>query len=312
MNVIKIKNICKKYKNGTVANKDICLEIERGRVVGLIGPNGAGKTTLVRQIVGLSKPTSGTIEIFDKANNRITANNQFISYFNQKIVLLEALTAYEVIYFTGIYRGLSKSDAKDQCAFLIDYFSLDSIINKKLIHLSGGQSKIIMLAAAFIGKYEIIVFDEPTNDLDPENRLKLWNLIKTYKEKYETTFIVSSHNLEELEGVVDDVAIIMDSKLIDFDNLLMLKKKYSDNLYFCIKGGDEILSNIDEYMKVKSDFNLIKSGDGELVYKFNQNHESTDSIHKLTDICVYHDLEFNVYKSKLSDIYFTLGGIQYE
>lgn len=235
--MLEIKNLCKTYRrNQTKANIDINATIQEGDLVGLIGPNGSGKTTLVRQIVGLSKPTSGSIwldgKLISDKGNKPSAD---IAFFNQKYMLLESHTAFEVVYFTGVYRGLSKAESQKQADYLIKYFDLEGSKDKTLWYMSGGQIKLVMLAAAFVGRSRYIILDEPTNDLDPENRERLWELIQVFNREHHTTFIIVSHNLAELESVVRTVLILKEGRVFDSGGIQEIKSKYSQHYKLVIR-----------------------------------------------------------------------------
>ena len=300
--MINVLNITKIYKDGTLANNSINLHVPKSDIVGLIGPNGAGKTTLIRQIVGLLKPTSGEIFIDGQLQNRgRKETSKHIAFFNQKTAMLEAHTAFEVIYYTGVYRGLGKADAQNQANELIEYFGLSSDIKKRLNCLSGGQTKLVMLAATFIGNYPLVILDEPTNDLDPLNRNRLWTLVNRFNHEYNSTFIIASHNLSELETVARTIAIIKDGKIVDYDDIQSLKKKYSN--------GYQIA--------VQCEFNEIESLVGKITYPYSieNNNEifitaNEENLSEIAQNILLIIREFNaemkIYHTTLSNIYQTV------
>jgi ABC-2 type transport system ATP-binding protein len=147
----------------------------------------------MRMIAGLSRPTSGEIMIGQlKPNSTREQTTRLISFFNQRDMLLQSQTVFEVVSFTGIYRGLTSRESRAQTAILLEHFGLTNLSKQLLDHVSGGEAKLTMLAAAFVGRSPIIILDEPTNDLDPMNRWQLWNLVQEYHEKYNTTFLIVS------------------------------------------------------------------------------------------------------------------------
>jgi ABC-2 type transport system ATP-binding protein len=302
--MIIIDGLRKEYKDGTVANKDISLTIDTSDIVGLIGANGAGKTTLVRQIVGLAKPTCGTITIDClAANARREDIAHLVSFFNQKTILLEALTAFEVVAFTGVYRGMKKRDAYQKANDLLEYFGMEGCLKNRLSHMSGGQVKLVMIAAAFIGAMPIIVLDEPTNDLDPINRHKLWKLVRQYNQDYKTTFIVVSHNLAELETIARTIVVMKNGTVVEQGLLLELKEKYSGGYRVIIKcdyGQVETISSAIPYK-------YTICNDSEIVIQVAEN-DLPSIIAECMQIVAMYGAEMHISHESLSEVYEIIQG----
>ncbi|MDR2045227.1 MAG: ABC transporter ATP-binding protein [Clostridium sp.] len=236
MEMIKLDQIRKIYRNGTVANDNITLKVTEGDILGVVGANGAGKTTLMRVISGLSRQTSGDVTVGNlRPNSRREHTARLISFFSQKTASIQSQRAFEVVYFTGIYRGLSRTEAREQAAELMEYFGLSALSKRYLNELSGGQEKLVMLAGAFIGNYPIVILDEPTNDLDPVNRWQLWDLVKERNEKYHTTFLIVSHNMSELESIARTAVIVHEGRVADAGGIQSLKEKYSKGYRVSLK-----------------------------------------------------------------------------
>ena len=297
--MIKIKNLSKTYKSGTTANKNISLKISQGDIIGVVGANGAGKTTLVRQIVGLSRPTTGEITIDNYSHNEGRKHlTSRIAFANQNATLLDAQTVYEVIYYAGVFRGLKATIASKQANELVEYFKLCDYKGCRLMHLSGGQRKLTMLSAAFVGHYPIIVLDEPTNDLDPINRVQLWNLIKLYNSTYGTTFVIVSHNLTELETIVNKVVIMHNGFVKDFDDLQVLKGKYNEGYQISIKCEYEdfeaISNSINVPFKILSQNEIVLESDDD---------DWLDIANNILPMISAFNIEIRIYRSTLLDIY---------
>jgi len=214
--IYKIDGLSKTYKNGNVpANIDLNLEIRPGEIFGIFGPNGAGKTTLVRQMAGLIKPSSGSILLNGIDVVRHPAQiPYYVSYFAQAPWILWSLKVWETIYFTGIFRGMAKKEARRQTDRLLADFGLEDIRNRLMETLSGGQSKLLGLAAALIGDRPVLILDEPTNELDPINRLKVWELLARLCRDLHRTVVLVTHNVLEAEQVVDRVIMVDGGKII--------------------------------------------------------------------------------------------------
>ena len=234
-----IKNLTKVYTHGNYtipANQNISLNIHSGEIFGIFGPNGAGKTTLVRQMAGLIKPTSGSIHLNDidvVKNPKIIPHH--MAYFAQAPWILWSLKVWETIYFTGIFRGMSKKSARQETEHLMSELGILDIRDRLMEKISGGQSKLLGIAAALIGLRPVLIMDEPTNELDPMNRIKVWNLLAKLRRQHHITIILVTHNVLEAEQVVDRVMIVDQGKIIALGTPGELKAKVDDRVRIQVK-----------------------------------------------------------------------------
>ena len=312
--IIKISNLTKAYKNSVLANNHISLNIKKGEILGILGPNGAGKTTFVRQIAGLIKPTEG--DIFIENHNIIKNPNivpNYISYYGQTLYILDSHRAWETIYYTGIYRGLSKNDSLKQTNMLLDLFNLSDSRNILMNKLSGGQKKIIGIISTIIGFRPIMILDEPTNDLDPENRRKVWDIITYLNNEFEITILLVTHNVMEAEQVIGNVAIIDSGIIIGYDTPAALKSKINNKVRMGLY-LNENYKNYDMNSCVNSisnniDFTEIKAG----VWRFLTDKVNASDIFNLISNKIGFDKvdDFRVLTTTLEDVYLTLGGSKY-
>ncbi len=274
LEVLKVENLFKKYENlNRYANNDINLEIFQGEIFGLLGKNGAGKTTLVRQICGLLLPTKGKIYIdnIDIINNS-SEIPYHLAYLSQSLYPHRALKVKEFIVYTGMYRGLSKEKAIKQMENLIKYFKIEDLKDRIMYNLSGGETRIIGFIASLMGFRKFIVLDEPTNDMDPEKRFLLWELVKTLKKQLGISFLLVTHNIYEAQDVVDRIAIIKDGEILK-------KGRPSDiirNLDMNISVKFELPYNIDQHKLENLKYNLIKIDDTN--YKIDTNERELNLI----------------------------------
>jgi ABC-2 type transport system ATP-binding protein len=196
------------------ANDGLTLDVYQGEVFGLLGPNGAGKTTLVRQMAGLSRPTSGSVRLFShdlvKAPER-AAN--FVAVQPQGFGLPRAEQSRRIIEVTGELRGLSAAEARRETASLLEELNIGSVASKRYYDLSGGQRRLVGIAAALIGRRPVLIFDEPTNDLDPEVRRTVWSRIRRTAQEGATVVLVT-HNVMEAEQAMDRVAIVRAGRIL--------------------------------------------------------------------------------------------------
>lgn len=208
-----VDNVTKIYRNGNTANTGISFSITRGEVFGLLGPNGAGKSTLIRQIAGLSTPTSGTIKILGEPVHG-SAPVHSVGYMPQSSFALNSLTVQEALYFTCHLSGASRRDSLGLVDQVVDELSLATLRRRHAAQLSGGQRRLLQLAVALVAQKPVVLLDEPTNELDPLIRRQVWRLLRQTALQRGTTILFITHNALEAERVVDRVGIVVGSKLV--------------------------------------------------------------------------------------------------
>lgn len=310
--IIKVKNLRKVYENLFVANDGISIDINQGDIFGLLGPNGAGKTTFIRQLSGLLKPTEG--EIYFDGDKDIIKDPKividYISYYGQRLLILDSHRTWEAVYYTGIFRGLSKEESLRQTELLIDIFGLTRSRNKLMSKLSGGQKKLVGIMSSLIGLRPILILDEPTNDLDPENRKKVWDILSYVNKKFNTTIILVTHNVLEAEQIVDKVAIIDEGKIIGMGSPAELKSKLGDQVRFEIYLKEQYNSykfNFSE-MGDSVESTEIKPG----AWRFITKKSLVNDIftHVVSEIGLDHIEDFRIITCTLEDVYLSLGGVK--
>ena len=222
MYAIKIKNLCKKYKD-VVAVDNLCLNIDSGELFSLLGVNGAGKTTTIKMLCGLTAPTSGDALL--NGNSIITdttAVKNIIAISPQETAVAPALSVKENLeLMCGIY-GFSKETAHQKIDELTTLLGLKDVIGKKAGKLSGGYQRKLSIAMALICEPEILFLDEPTLGLDVLARSDLWDIIRALKGKI--TIILTTHYMEEAEALSDRIGIMKDGKLLICDTADNIKK----------------------------------------------------------------------------------------
>ncbi len=213
MNSLSIKNLNKTYENGTKAIDNLSLEITNG-MFGLLGPNGAGKSTLMRTIAALQEPTSGIIE-FNGTN--ILANPMFIrenlGYLPQEFGVYPKISAYRLLDHLAILKGIvNKKERQDQILYLLQQTNLLQHKDKAVHSFSGGMRQRFGIAQALLGNPKIIIVDEPTAGLDPEERNRFNNLLSEIGESI--IVVLSTHIVEDVRDLCPKMAIISNGKLI--------------------------------------------------------------------------------------------------
>ena len=207
--VLEVKNLTKIYPNGKVANNNINLSVKKGEIVGIIGPNGVGKSTLIRQILGLLKPTKGEISIFgQKPDEKVIKH--FVGYVPQYPLNFPSLKVKEILSYILKLKGFSRKEISKKVSEYIEMFNLKKIEQYFGYQLSGGWSKLLLVAAAFIQEPEFLILDEPSNMLDIVNKFNIWKIIKNSNK----TVFYASHDMNEVKNLCDKIYFINDGKII--------------------------------------------------------------------------------------------------
>lgn len=230
--VYDIQNLTKTYpKQDRPANKGITLQIRQGEIFGFLGDNGAGKTTLVRQMVNLLQPTSGEIVPFGKRvvddPYHVAAN---VGYMPQQAHALNNMSVAEALYFTAHLRGLSRADAIHERDTLLELWHMGSLRDKYSTRLSGGERRLLRLAVSMAGRMPVLILDEPTNDLAPQRRRLVWDVLSRVNREQGTTVIFITHDAIEAEKVIQRVGILRDGELVAMGRPSDLKQQVDQKL----------------------------------------------------------------------------------
>ena len=215
--VIELKDVRKTFRDfwlrPTVAAVDgLSLQVKRGEVFGLLGPNGSGKSTTIKMILGLLDPTGGRIGLFGRSPRSIAAR-QRLGYLPELSYLHPFLTAKETLmYYAGLC-GLKRSVAAERTKQLLEMVGLTDAAKRPVGGFSKGMARRVALAAALIGKPELLVLDEPTSGLDPVSTKEVKTLVKALASGG-MTVLMTSHLLADAEDVCDRVMILNHGKSV--------------------------------------------------------------------------------------------------
>lgn len=216
MNIIETHDLCKQYGNALrVAHLD--LDVPEGSVYGFLGPNGAGKSTTLKMILGLVRPTAGSIRVLGKSmdsKNRLAVLRQVGSLIESPSYYGH-LTGEENLRIVQTLRGVPEKNIRE----VLQIVRLDGQRGKKMAHYSLGMKQRLGLAAALLGFPRLLILDEPTNGLDPAGIQEMRELICSLPERFGMTVVVSSHLLSEIDQMADHVAIIREGELVFQDTL---------------------------------------------------------------------------------------------
>ena len=231
--MIKIENVTKVFegrRGRVIANHDISLSINHGEIVGLLGHNGAGKTTLVNQMLGLLKPTSGEITIMGLSINKNSKQGRMLcSVQPQSQLSLGELSPLKAVTIMGQMRGGKETEMRAEAMRLFEALDITEWMNKECSQLSGGVKRLTAFCMAVVHSKQVIILDEPTNDVDPVRRRYLWSEIKKLTGQGKGVILVT-HNVTEAENVVDKVAILHHGKILTYGTTAQVSGKNEKDL----------------------------------------------------------------------------------
>ena len=222
-NMLSITGLSKRYNDGQVALENVSFDVKEGEILALLGPNGAGKTTLISAVCGLVVPTAGQVTVggFDTRSNYRLARS-LIGLVPQEI----ALEPFEkVINTVRFSRGLfGKSPNDDQIEIVLRQLSLWDKKDSKILQLSGGMKRRVLIAKALAHEPRVLFLDEPSAGVDVELRRDMWKLVSDLKSQG-VTIILTTHYIEEAEAIADRVGVISKGKLILLEEKKALMKR---------------------------------------------------------------------------------------
>ena len=211
--VIEINNLNKQYRN-ILAVKNINFKINKGSIIGLLGPNGCGKSTTIGMMLGLIKPTSGSVIINSQniENNR-TSLLEKMNFISPYIELPKKLTVEENLKVYGRMYGVN--NLQDKISDLMKQLNLFDFKKRKTGELSSGEKNRVSLAKALINDPEILLLDEPTASLDPDVGDYIRTYIEDFASKKGKTILLASHNMNEVERLCHEVMMMKNGEIID-------------------------------------------------------------------------------------------------
>ena len=276
--ILSVNNLNKTYAGGFQALKDVDLDIERGEIFALLGPNGAGKTTLINIVCGIARPTSGTA---------LVNGHDIVSNFRQTRSIIGLVPqelpveTFETVWNTANFsRGLfGKPQNPDHIEKVLRSLSLWDKRDSRIIELSGGMKRRVLIAKALSHEPDLLFLDEPTAGVDVELRQDMWNVVSALRESG-VTVILTTHYIEEAEEMADRVGVINHGEII----LVQEKARLMQEL-----GKKQLVLHLNDVLEeVPSSLarhNLMLSGDRrELVYTYDTNEERTGITGLLADL----------------------------
>jgi lantibiotic transport system ATP-binding protein len=303
MNVIKIENLQFGYDNQKIIH-DLSLSVPKGSIYGFLGHNGAGKSTTIRLILGLIKPTTGSVEVFGLPFN----NNQKTIYARvgaliESPSLYDHLSAFENLRVTATYLQIGKNRIEE----ILEIVGLKNEGKKPIRAFSTGMKQRLGLALALLNDPELIILDEPTNGLDPQGIVELRGIIQKLNIDFGKTVFLSSHILSEIEMICSHVGIIKKGKKLFEGTIEDLKAANTESMKVQLE-----TNNYDKTMQFLTHQNIVYSKNENahtLLLDLQNKNQISDLATKLVqnDIGIY---ELSIKNQRLEDLFLTLNDTQ--
>lgn len=234
---IKIKDLTVTFKNGVTAVNHVDLEIPHG-IYGLLGENGAGKTTLMRVLTTTQKPTGGTVIMDQMMYEESNYGNikKKIGYLPQELNLYPNLSVRECLEYLGDLSGVPKKACRERIDFYLEKTSLWEHRKKKMRQLSGGMKRRVGLIQALLNEPEFLIIDEPTTGLDPEERVRIRNLLVDFSEN--RTVLFSTHVVEDLAATCNRLAVMRKGSFLYTGTVNDLMNMAKGHIWVCTVKDD--------------------------------------------------------------------------
>ncbi|WP_297713993.1 ABC transporter ATP-binding protein [Clostridium sp.] len=248
---INIKGLTVEFNNGTKAIDNLNLNIEKG-IYGLLGENGAGKTTLMRVLTTILPVSKGNILIngINLEKNNYEMIQKQIGYLPQELEVYPSLTVRDSLEYLGRMSGIPKNICKDRIDYYLEKTGLIDKQNKKNKQLSGGMKRRVGLVQALLNEPPILIVDEPTTGLDPEERIKIRNLLVDFGET--RTVIFSTHVIEDIASICNKLGIMQKGNLIFNGEISELLNNAENHVWNCLITNEKEILELSRYATISS------------------------------------------------------------
>ena len=234
MPIVQLDNIRKSYDT-KVAVEGLSLTIEAGTMFGLLGPNGSGKSSSIRMMIGITRPDSGTIRLFDRPFERAALTR--IGYLPEERGLYKKMNVLDQLVFLGQLHGLSSVEASKRAKSWCEKLQISEAIGKKVEELSKGMQQKIQFIAALLHEPDLIIMDEPFSGLDPVNAALLMDTLLEQR-KFGRAILFSTHRMDQVEKFCDEIALLYKGKLVLHGSMREVKSRYPANRVHVAFEGD--------------------------------------------------------------------------
>lgn len=233
---ITIKNFTMRFGNTTVID-DLSFEVKKGETFGLLGSNGSGKTTTIRALLGIIRPTSGTLLVEGKPYD--VDGSVRLGYLPEERGLYKKESVIDVMTYFGQLKGMTRADAREQSLAYLERVGLGDKAKTRLDKLSGGQQQKVQMGVTVMGDPSLLILDEPTKGFDPVNRRLLMDIVEEHQKKGATVVFVS-HQMEEVERLCDRLILLKDGNAAAYGSVADVKKAHGgkslDDIFVDIYG----------------------------------------------------------------------------
>ena len=292
MALLEIKNISKSFQNNQ-ALQNVSLTILPNKIYGLLGPNGAGKTTLIRNITQIFYPDSGEI-LFNGEKLQPKHSNQ-IGYMPEERGMYKKMKVGEQLIYFAKLRDFNTKQAEEKIDYWLQKLDIESWRNKNIEDLSKGMQQKVQFVATILHEPKLLILDEPFSGLDPIAAELIKNEIIELNQKG-TTIIFSTHRMENIEEMCEDIFLINKGKIILDGNVQQIKQDFKQHLYKI-----SLAENVQLNEKIQQSISIQKHANNELIIQLNQNQKPNDVLRILLD----NNIELN----SITEILPTVGEI---
>ena len=303
--MLEVKNLSKNY--GEIkALSDVSFSVDKGEIVGFLGPNGAGKSTAMNIITGYIAPTSGSVSIsgFDVASNTKEVK-RIVGFLPEIPPLYTEMTVTEFLNFVAELKKVPKKDISNHIKDILERANIYNVKGRLIRNLSKGYRQRVGVAQALVGNPDVIILDEPTVGLDPNQIQEMRKLIKSLKKEH--TVILSTHILSEASAVCDKIIIINEGRIVTTETKRDLYDKYSlsNKMFLKIEGIEEKINEVLSGMSDISSISINKSkeeGVAEFVIEHNNSNVRKEIFFAMSELG-YPILEMSSSNMSLEEIF---------
>lgn len=264
-NIVEVSGLTRVFNAHLKAVDGISFDVKEREIFGFLGPNGAGKTTTIKMLTTLLRPSSGTAIVcgYDVAHhpNDVRAS---VGIVPQEYTADEDMTGRQNVIFAADLYGIPRSVSRERAVELLNLVGLTDAADRKVMTYSGGMRRRLELATGLVNHPKLLFLDEPTLGLDVQTRTAVWEYIQKLKREYGMTLFMTTHYLEEADGVCDRIAIIDHGKIVRIGTPAELKASLGgDVIELGVKGADEDLTGmmmktegVKEVKKIGNDYRI--------------------------------------------------------
>jgi ABC-type multidrug transport system ATPase subunit len=233
-----IQHLTQDYGKGKIALQDLNLTLDNG-IIGLLGPNGAGKSSLMRILATISQPTAGKV-LWNGVDIVNTPNGlrKEMGYLPQSFGVYDNLTANEFLTYLAGLKGLSNQQAQQKIPMLLEMLNLTDVANKPLKGFSGGMKQRVGIAQALLNDPKLLIVDEPTVGLDPEERARFRDLLADMSK--DRLIILSTHIVSDIESIADQIAIMRSGELLAYATPNQLLAQLNNQVWHCVVESEQL------------------------------------------------------------------------